>query len=95
MTVAEREVAANSSGEWISTPEVATQQEVANFVEQGFLALPGLIADQEIEEIKEDTFRLARGGYPCETLKPLPREMSDDEALAYIKGLESEAYLEG
>jgi phytanoyl-CoA hydroxylase len=68
----------------IEVPKVATEEQVCFFVDNGYLVLPGLVAPEEIEELKQDTIKLARGGYPCESLKPLPAELSDTEVLQNI-----------
>ena len=61
-----------------------TKEQVKSFVDDGFLIVPGLVAPAEIEELKQDTLKLARGGYPCPELKPLPATMSDTETLQNI-----------
>ena len=34
--------------------------------------------------MRQDTVTLAKGGYPCDSLQPLPEDMSDDEAIGRI-----------
>lgn len=70
--------------ERIEVPRVIGQEDVEFFVEQGYFILPDLIKPEELEELKADTLKLARGGYPCENLKPLSADLSDAEALANI-----------
>jgi hypothetical protein len=65
----------------IEVPKVATDAQVRQFVEDGFLVLPDLVTMEEVEELRRDTAHIARGGYPCETIQPLPPETTDDEAL--------------
>jgi len=68
----------------IDVPKPLNKEQIRFFVEQGFLVMPGMIKPEELEELKADTCKLARGGYPCENLKPLPAEMSDAEVLKNI-----------
>ncbi len=68
----------------IERPKVVSDQQVRDFVDQGFLVVPDLIKPHELEELKRDTADLARGKYPCKTLQPLPAQMSDEEVLRNI-----------
>jgi phytanoyl-CoA hydroxylase len=77
----------------IEVPKPASKDQVKFFVENGFLAMEGLVTRDEVEEMKADTFKLARGGYPCENLKPLPADMSDKEALANILCIHQPHYI--
>ena len=63
----------------IEVPKVVSEEQVRFFVENGYLAVPDMMTPEELEELKQDTVKLGRGGYPCETLKPLPSDMSADE----------------
>ena len=58
--------------------------QVTSFVKDGYLIVPGLVTPAELEELKQDTVKLARGGYPCPQLKPLPATMTDAEVLQNI-----------
>ena len=68
----------------IEVPKFLTPAQVKSFVDDGYLVLDRLISLQEVEEIKADMVKLARGDYPCETLKPLPPEMSPEEVLQNV-----------
>lgn len=68
----------------IEVPKIASEEQVCFFVENGYLVLPDLIKPEELEGLKQDTVKLARGGYPCETLQPMPDDLSDDEVLQNI-----------
>ena len=63
---------------------MTTAQQIQSFVNDGYLIVPGLVTPSELEELKQDTLKLARGGYPCPQLKPLPATMSDAEVLQNI-----------
>ncbi|MBB6052844.1 phytanoyl-CoA dioxygenase family protein [Armatimonas rosea] len=67
-----------------TVPRILSDEQVAFFVENGYLVLERLVTDTEVEELRRDTAHLARGGYPCENLQPLPAELTDDEALRRI-----------
>jgi ectoine hydroxylase-related dioxygenase (phytanoyl-CoA dioxygenase family) len=68
----------------IEVPKVINDDQVRSFVNDGFLVVEGLMNTAEIEELRDDTVSLARGEYPCESLRPLPDSMSDDEVLRNI-----------
>jgi len=68
----------------IETPDIASDEDVASFVENGFHVAHDLMTPDEIDELRADALRLARGEYPCETLKPLPADTSDEDALRQI-----------
>ncbi len=58
-----------------------TDEQVRCYVDQGFLVVPGLISADEIQALKRDVSIMARGGYPCESLKPLPADYTDDQVM--------------
>lgn len=68
----------------IDVPQLLDQQQVQQFVDDGFLILPDLISPEEIEELKRDTVAIARGQYPCENIAPAPPDRTDQEVLETI-----------
>lgn len=72
------------ASEPIAVPKPLTDAQVKSFVDDGFLVVEGMMTSAEIAELKREAADLARGKYPCETLKPLPAETSDAEALKRI-----------
>ncbi len=58
-----------------------TDEQVRHYVDQGFLVVPGLVSPTEIETLKHDLVTIARGGYPCEAIKPADPATSDTEVL--------------
>jgi hypothetical protein len=64
----------------IEVPKILSDTQVKSFIEDGFLVLPDLVTMEEVEELRRDTVFIAKGGYPTESLKPLPADTSDDEA---------------
>jgi phytanoyl-CoA hydroxylase len=68
----------------LMVPRILSDEQVAFFVENGYLVLESLVTPEEVEELRCDTVHLARGGYPCENLQPLSAELTDDEALRRI-----------
>lgn len=68
----------------IEVPKVATEEQVNSFVQSGYLILPNLISSVELQELKTDTSFISRGGYPNNSLQPLPADMSDAEVLQNI-----------
>lgn len=67
--------------------------QVRFFVEQGYLVVEGLVSPDEVEELRADTVHLARGGYPCENLQPLPADLTDDAALRRILCIHQPHYI--
>ena len=54
------------------------------YVEQGYLLVEGLISPAQLQELKSELAKLAKGGYPSETLTPQPASLSDEAALENI-----------
>ncbi|MCE2466955.1 MAG: hypothetical protein J4G06_02945, partial [Caldilineaceae bacterium] len=54
----------------IDVPRVVDEQQVAFYVEHGYLAVPDLVGPDELEELKRDIIKVARGGYPNKTIQP-------------------------
>ena len=68
----------------IDVPKVVSEEQVRFFVDNGYLIVPGLIKPDELEELKQDTAHIARGGYPNNALKPMPADLSDEQVLQGI-----------
>lgn len=58
--------------------------DVARYVEEGFLVVPGLVEAAEVERAREDALLFARGEYEVSNLPELPDSASDEERLAAI-----------
>ena len=71
-------------GSKIDVPKVLSERMVKSFVEMGYLAVPDLVVPEEIEELRRDAAKLARGGYPNEGSESLPTVLGDEEALQNI-----------
>ncbi len=61
-----------------------TEKQVRFYVDQGYLVVPDLITPEEVYELCQDVVKIARGGYPCETIKPMPDSMTDKDVLKDI-----------
>lgn len=70
--------------EKIEVPNIVSEKECQFFIENGYLVVPNLLSDKEIEEIRQDTVTLARGEYECDNMKPLPDSVTDEEAIGRI-----------
>ena len=68
----------------LTQTELITENDVRFFVEQGYLVVPNVITPDELEELKADLITLSRGKYTCETIPPMPDELSDDDVLQKI-----------
>jgi ectoine hydroxylase-related dioxygenase (phytanoyl-CoA dioxygenase family) len=77
----------------IRVPKPASAEDVQFFLANGYLVMEGLVTTDEVEDIRADTVRLARGGYPCDSLRPVPAGLSDDEVLRRILCIHQPHYI--
>ena len=70
--------------EKIEVPNIVSDKECQFFIQNGYLVVPNLLSDNEIEELRQDTVTLARGEYECDNMKPLPNSVTDEEAIGRI-----------
>jgi phytanoyl-CoA hydroxylase len=77
----------------IEVPKVVGEDRVKSFVKQGYLVVENLIKPDELEVLKADTNKIARGGYPNKKLQPLPADMSDAEVLRNILCIHQPHYI--
>jgi ectoine hydroxylase-related dioxygenase (phytanoyl-CoA dioxygenase family) len=77
----------------IEVPAIATPEQIRFFVENGYLVIPDLMTPEEVDELRRDTAKIARGGYPCDSLQPLPETMSDRDALRSILCIHQPHYI--
>ena len=68
----------------IDVPKIISDEQIQSFIQDGYLVVPDLLSLDEVEELRQDTITLAKRGYPCESLKPLPDDISDDAAISRI-----------
>lgn len=68
----------------IDVPKPLSETDVRFFVDNGYFIAPDLVTPEELEEIKSDAVKLARGGYACDGIKPMPAEYTDEEVLQGI-----------
>lgn len=71
----------------------ASDGDVQSFVEQGYLVKQGLVGPEELVELKADVLKLAKGGYPCSNLQPLPESTTEQQALEQILCMHQPHYL--
>jgi ectoine hydroxylase-related dioxygenase (phytanoyl-CoA dioxygenase family) len=81
------------SSESIKVPTVVGPEAVQSFIDDGYLVVSDLVTREEVEEMRADLLKLARGGYPCESLTPLPADVDDEEALFRILCIHQPHYL--
>ena len=77
----------------IETPRPLSDSDVRSFLENGFLAAPGLITGDEIEELRADAIKIARGVYPCASIEPAAASLSDDDVLRTILCIHQPHYI--
>ena len=56
----------------IEVPKRLTEAQVRFFVENGYLIVPKLLSEEEVEELRQDTIKVARGGYPAKHCRRSP-----------------------
>lgn len=82
--MSQQPIDSNLMSEPIHVPKIVDEEKVKFFVENGYIVAEGLISQNEVEELRQDTLFMARGGYPSQSLKPLPETMNDKEVLENI-----------
>jgi ectoine hydroxylase-related dioxygenase (phytanoyl-CoA dioxygenase family) len=68
----------------VEVPKPCTKDQVQSFVRDGFLVMPGLVTQAEIEEMKADCVKIARGKYNTESIPPQPDSMTDQQVVENI-----------
>ena len=79
--------------ERIEVPTVVSQDQVDFYVDSGYLAVPDLLGADKLAELKQDIIKLARGGYPNQTIQPVADDLSDGEALSKILAIHQPHYV--
>ncbi len=79
--------------ERIEVPTVVEQEQVEFYVDNGYLAVPDLLDAAELDELKRDIVKVARGGYPNLTIEPVPPVLSDEEVLSKILAIHQPHYV--
>jgi len=77
----------------IDTPQNLNDEQVKQFVDDGFLIVPDLINAEELDELKHDIVKVARGDYPNEGISPLPADVSEEEVLKNILCIHQPHYI--
>lgn len=78
------ETITGSSDAAIEVPKVIDQEQVNFFVENGYVTVPGVIGVDELEELKADIIKVARGQYPCDNIEPVSDAVNDTEVLKSV-----------
>jgi len=86
-------VASEQVSERIEVPTVVEQEQVEFYVDNGYLAVSNLLDAAELDELKRDIVKVARGGYPNLTIEPVPPELSDEEVLSKILAIHQPHYV--
>ena len=71
----------------INVPKPLPKEQVNFFVNKGYLIVPSLVTPGEIEELKRDTAHISRGGYPSESLQPLPPDTTGERRIEVMDAL--------
>jgi phytanoyl-CoA hydroxylase len=76
--------ASENNVEYIDVPDVLNSAQIANYVKDGYIAIPSVVTPDELNELKTDTLSLARGEYEADGIDPLPAGLDDAAALQRI-----------
>ena len=57
----------------IAVSRIVSDAQVQSYLRDGFLAVEDLVTGDELEQLKRDVVRVARGDYGADGLDPLPR----------------------
>ena len=77
----------------IDLSTVVSEDQVRFFVDNGYLVVNNVMSRGELAELKRDAADLARGKYPCESLKPLAEDTPDDEVLSSVLCIHQPHYI--
>jgi ectoine hydroxylase-related dioxygenase (phytanoyl-CoA dioxygenase family) len=64
-----------------TAPSLVDDAAVQRYIDDGFLIVPGLIDADEVDELRRELVRIARGEYPAEGIEPVADAASDEDAL--------------
>ena len=78
------EAMTSGSDTTIEVPKVIDQEQVDFFVENGYVTVPDVIDADELDELKADIVKVARGQYPCDNIEPISEAVDDTEVLRSI-----------
>ena len=78
------EAVKSSSDATIEVPKVVDQEQVDFFVENGYVTVPDVIDADELEELKSDIVKVARGEYPCDNIEPISEAVDDTKVLKSV-----------
>ena len=81
--------------EKIEVPNIVSDKECQFFIDNGYLVVPNLLSESEIEELRQDTVTLARGEYECDNMKPLPDSVTDEDAIGRILCIHQPHFVSG
>ena len=80
-------------GPSIDVPKVIDDKQVAAFVDNGYLVVPDLVMEAELDELCAELLHISRGAYPCEGIEPLPEDTPDKEVLRNILCIHQPHYI--
>ena len=65
-----------------ASPRCVAESQVAIYVANGYLVIPDRVSPVELDELKPDIIKVARGSYPNQTIQPVPAQPSDEQMLS-------------
>ena len=77
----------------LHVPTIVGEQEVQSYIERGYLVVEDLMTDMELNELKAETLRIARGEYPCEHIQPAASDLTDQQVLERILCIHQPHYI--
>jgi ectoine hydroxylase-related dioxygenase (phytanoyl-CoA dioxygenase family) len=74
----------NATPTTIEVPKPLNPDQVAAYLESGYVLLPGLLDTRKIHLLRDESLKFARGEYAIENSRPLPPEVDDETALRRV-----------
>lgn len=68
-----------SAGPRIEVPKPLSDDQVRDYINDGFLIVPNVLSRVQIDELFQDTVKILRGKYECDQFKPVPDSVPDEE----------------
>lgn len=78
---------ASPSLNWSSNPSptsALSEAQVKSYLDNGFVVVDNLVAPDELEELKREFVKIAKGAYQPSNIVPLPDHFTDEEVRSVL-----------
>ena len=69
---------------YIEVPKIVTNEKIRTYIDDGYLVVPELVTNDELDVLKADVTKLARGEYPADNLQTLSAQTTDEEVAKHV-----------